>query len=426
MIIETIEREAGRLSANRYLRALRDGIVLCMPLIIIGSLFLIIGNFPVDSWIALLKEQGVSPWLDKIVDGSFGIIGLIASFGIAYHLTASWQEDGVASGVISLSCYLILTPYLSTLMESGGAASYPLSYMGSKGIFAAIVISMVTARVFHFFIQRNIVIRMPEGVPPAVNRSFISLIPGAVMILLAGGVQFVLVKANLGNIHEVLATVLHAPLSFLGGTLVGTLIAIVLNSLFWLIGIHPGGTINAVMAPIWLINTDQNRIALANGLELPNIITQPFMDNFVWMGGGGATIGLVICLLFFSRSRQSRTLGSLAMLPGIFNINEPLIFGLPIVLNLKMAIPFLLSPVAIAVVTYLSMLYGWVEKPIGVTMPWTMPPLVSGYFATGGHISGAVIQLVGIILSTVIYYPFFIFVDRQQYQSESEKGADYE
>lgn len=384
MIIETIEREAGRLSANRYLRALRDGIVLCMPLIIIGSLFLIIGNFPVDSWIALLNEQGVSPWLDKIVDGSFGIIGLIASFGIAYHLTASWQEDGVASGVISLSCYLILTPYLSTLMESGGAASYPLNYMGSKGIFAAIVISMVTARVFHFFIQRNIVIRMPEGVPPAVNRSFISLIPGAVMILLAGGVQFVLVKANLGNIHEVLATVLHAPLSFLGGTLVGTLIAIVLNSLFWLIGIHPGGTINAVMAPIWLINTDQNRIALANGLELPNIITQPFMDNFVWMGGWGATIGLVICLLFFSRSRQSRTLGSLAMLPGIFNINEPLIFGLPIVLNLKMAIPFLLSPVAIAVVTYFSMLYGWVEKPIGVTMPWTMPPLVSGYFATGG------------------------------------------
>ncbi|WP_370555211.1 PTS transporter subunit EIIC [Edwardsiella tarda] len=204
------------------------------------------------------------------------------------------------------------------------------------------------------------------------------------------------------------------------------MIAIVLNSLFWLIGIHPGGTINAVMAPIWLINTDQNRIALANGLELPNIITQPFMDNFVWMGGGGATIGLVICLLFFSRSRQSRTLGSLAMLPGIFNINEPLIFGLPIVLNLKMAIPFLLSPVVIAVVTYLSMLYGWVEKPIGVTMPWTMPPLVSGYFATGGHMSGAVIQLVGIILSTVIYYPFFIFVDRQQYQSESEKEADYE
>ncbi|WAM44296.1 PTS sugar transporter subunit IIC [Edwardsiella piscicida] len=426
MIIRTIEREAGRLSANRYLRALRDGIVLCMPLIIIGSLFLIMGHFPVDSWTALLKAQGISPWLDKIVDGSFGIIGLIASFGIAYHLTASWQEDGVASGVISLSCYLILTPYLSELGEGGGAASYPLIYMGSQGIFAAIAIGIATASVFHFFIQRNIVIRMPEGVPPAVSRSFISLIPGLVMILIAGGIQLVLLKVNQGNIHQVLATVLHGPLRFLGGTLLGTLIAIVLNSLFWLIGIHPGGTINAVMAPIWLINTDQNRLAVASGLELPNIITQPFMDNFVWMGGGGATIGLVICLLFFSRSRQSKTLGSLAMLPGIFNINEPLIFGLPIVLNLKMAIPFLLSPVAIAVVTYISMLYGWVDKPIGVTMPWTMPPLVSGYFATGGHISGAVIQLVGIILSTVIYYPFFIFVDRQHCQYESEKGAGYE
>ncbi|HGB3473268.1 TPA: PTS cellobiose transporter subunit IIC [Salmonella enterica subsp. diarizonae serovar 61:l,v:z35] len=426
MIIEKIELAAGRLSANRYLRALRDGIILCMPLVIIGSVFLIIGNFPAESWATFLKSQGISPWLNKLVDGTFGIIGLVASFSIACSLTTSWQEDGVASGIISLSSYLILTPYLAGHSDGIAQTGYPLLYMGSKGIFAAILVSIVTARIFHFFMSRNIVIKMPEGVPPAVSRSFICLIPGFVTVLMAGIVQFVLVKVGAGNIHVLLATVLHTPLSFLGGTLPGTVIAVILNSLFWLIGIHPGGTINAVMAPVWLMNTDQNRLASMAGLELPNIITQPFMDNFVWMGGGGATIGLVICMFFCSASRQNKTLGSLAILPGIFNINEPLIFGLPIVLNLKMAIPFILSPVVIAVVTYISMLYGWVHKPTGVSMPWTMPPLISGYFATGGYISGSVIQLVGIILSALIYYPFFRIVDREQYQSESEKGEHHE
>lgn len=428
MIIETIELAAGRLSANRYLRALRDGIILCMPLVIIGSVFLIISNFPVDSWAIFLKSQGISLWLNKLVDGSFGIIGLIASFSIAYSLTTSWQEDGVASGIISLSSYLILTPYSVAHTEDVIQAAYPVLYMGSKGIFAAIVVSIVTARIFHFFMRKNIVIKMPEGVPPAVSRSFISLIPGFVTILISGIAQYAILKVSLGNIHILLATVLHTPLGFLGGTLPGTIIAIILNSLFWLIGIHPSGTINAIMNPIWLINIDQNRLASGAGLDLPNIITQPFMDNFVWMGGAGATIGLVICMLFSSRSRQNKTLGSIAILPGIFNINEPVIFGLPIVLNLKMAIPFILSPVAIAIVTYISMLYGWVHKPIGVAIPWTMPPLISGYFATGGHISGSVIQLVGIILSALIYYPFFRVVDRQQYQNENEneKGAHHE
>ncbi|EBR8158586.1 PTS cellobiose transporter subunit IIC [Salmonella enterica subsp. enterica serovar Morehead] len=418
MIIERIESVAGQLSTNRYLGALRDGIILCMPLIIIGSVFLIVGNFPVTSWSVFLKTHEIDTWLDKIVNGSFGIIGLIAAFSIAYNLTNSWSEDGVSSGVISLSSYLILTPYIS----GGDTHGYPLLFLGSKGIFAAILVSIITARIFHFFLSRNIVIKMPDGVPPAVTRSFLSLIPGFVTILFFGIIYIVLLKSGLDNIHVFLAEILNKPLGFLGGTLPGTIIAVILNSLFWIIGIHPGGTINAVMNPVWLMNTDQNRLALSAGQDLPNIITQPFMDNFVWMGGGGATIGLVICLFLFSRSRQNKTLGALAFIPGLFNINEPVIFGLPIVLNLKMAIPFILSPVAIAIVTWFAMASGIVHKPIGVSMPWTMPPIISGYFATGGHISGSVIQIIGIVVSTLIYYPFFTLVDKQQFNAETKDG----
>lgn len=418
MLMQKVENLAGQLSTNRYLGALRDGIILATPLIIIGSVFLIIGNFPVSGWVILLKTNGITVWLDKIVNGSFGLIGLVSAFGIAHSLTNSWKEDGISAGIISLACYLILTPNLSgTGMVS---AAYPLNYLGSKGIFAAIVVSVITSWIYHLFVTKNFTIKMPAGVPPAVSRSFSSLIPGFVIIAFFSVVQLLLVKSGLGNIHELLATLLHKPLSFLGGSLIGTIIAIVLNSLFWLIGIHPGGTINAVMTPVWLINTDQNRLALTAGEALPNIITQPFMDNFVWMGGGGSTIGLVICMILFAKSRQYKTLGSLSIAPGIFNINEPVIFGLPVVMNVKMLIPFLLSPVAIAVITYLAMDVGLVHKTIGVSMPWTMPPIISGYFATGGHISGAVIQIIGIGISAIIYYPFFILADKQQRTSESQ------
>lgn len=418
MSIQKIETFAGKLSSNRYLGALRDGIILAMPLIIIGSLFLIIGNFPLAGWTTALTHWGVSSWLNKIVNGSFGLIGLVSAFGIAHSLSNSWKEDGVAAGIISLACYLILTP--DSLVNASGVAAYPLAYLGSKGIFAAIVVSVITCLIYHFFVIKHIVIKMPSGVPSAVSRSFSSLIPGFVIISLFSVLQLVLVKTGLGNIHDFLAALLHTPLSFLGNSLPGTIIAVILNSLFWLIGIHPGATINAVMTPVWLINTDQNRLALTAGELLPNIITQPFMDNFVWMGGGGSTLGLVICMLLFAKSRQYKTLGSLSAAPGIFNINEPVIFGLPVVMNIKMLIPFILSPVAIAIVTYFAMDMGLVHKTIGVSMPWTMPPVISGYFATGGHISGAVIQVIGIAISTLIYYPFFVLVDRQQCMSESQ------
>lgn len=418
MLINKIEMYAGKLSTNRYLGALRDGIILMMPLVIIGSLFLIIGNFPIIQWITFLNKTGITVWLNKVVDGSFGLIGLVASFGIAHSLTNSWKEDGVSAGIISLACYLILTPNLSAPGLS--VAAYPLAYLGSKGIFVAIVVSMITSWIYHLFIGKNIVIKMPAGVPPAVARSFSTLIPGFVIITLFSVLQLILMTTGNSNIHVLLADLLHKPLSFLGGSLPGTIIAITLNSLFWLIGIHPGGTINAVMIPVWLISTDQNRLALTAGDALPNIITQPFMDNFVWMGGGGSTIGLVICMALLAKSRQYKTLGSLSILPGIFNINEPVIFGLPVVMNMKMVIPFILSPVAIAIVTYLSMDLGLVHKTIGVSMPWTMPPIISGYFATGGHISGSIIQIIGIAISTLIYYPFFVFADKQQRINESQ------
>ena len=146
------------------------------------------------------------------------------------------------------------------------------------------------------------------------------------------------------------------------------------------------------------------------------------MDSIVWMGGGGATIGLAIVMFFFARSKQNKILGKLALPPGLFNINEPLLFGLPVVMNLKIWIPFILAPVATTIVSYYAMYFGLVAKTTGVIIPWATPPIISGYLATGGKISGALLQVVTILLTIIIYYPFFRSIDNE-YKKEEEKNT---
>lgn len=177
------------------------------------------------------------------------------------------------------------------------------------------------------------------------------------------------------------------------------------------------------MQPVWLANSDQNRLAFEASETVPNIITNEFMNIFVWMGGGGSTLGLAIVLFFFTKSEQSKTLGRLVLPSGLFNINEPLIFGLPIVLNFKLLVPFILAPMAIAIVSYFAMSLGIVASPVGIVVPWTMPAVIAGYLATGGAISGALLQVVTLVMSIVIYYPFVRSLDKDNLAREEEEKA---
>lgn len=218
--------------------------------------------------------------------------------------------------------------------------------MGSKGLFVAMVLGIISALIFKWFINKNIQIKLPDAVPPAVSKSFSALIPGAVMISLWLIVFAILDRVSIGNIHDLLLKVLGGPLGLLGNNIFGTLIAILLNSLFWMVGIHGGNVVNSVINPIWLMNSDANRLIFQadSTVQLPHVITAQFMDNFVYMGGGGATIGLVIVIAIISKrkraSQLTKTMVPLTLTPGIFNINEPAMFGLPIVMNFSLLIPF--------------------------------------------------------------------------------------
>lgn len=407
---------AGKIGSQRHLLAVRRGMLLSMPLIIIGSLFLIIGNLPFNGWTDWLHASGqLDVWLGKIVNGSFGLMGLVAAFGIAYNLADSYETDGAAAGVLALSSYLILTPYTFDL-DKNPTISY--SYMSSSGLFVAILVGLITADIFRRFLQKNIVIKMPEGVPPEVSRSFAALLPGLVIITFWGILQKVFEVSSLNDIFNVITTTLGVPLGFLGGTLPGTIFAVGLTSLFWFAGISGGDIVGSIMNPIWLQNAGDNLTAFQSHEALPHIITYSFVYNFIFIGGGGATLAFVALLMFRGKSNQSKMIGRLAFAPGIFNINEPVLFGLPIVLNPVMIIPFVLVPMVNATVTYFAMATGLVAKTAGVVVPWTTPPIISGYLATGGHISGSILQVVMLIVSAVLYYPFFKAMDLQNLKAE--------
>ncbi|WP_025028246.1 PTS cellobiose transporter subunit IIC [Caldalkalibacillus mannanilyticus] len=417
---------AGRIAAQRHLQALRDGIILTMPLIIIGSIFLILGFIPIPGYSDFMGSVFGPQWLTKLlypVDATFGIIALIAGFGIAYRLAEKYGIDPLTAGAISISGFLLATPFQVLRSFEGFEEAVtvdgviPIALMGSGGLFVAMLIAILSTEIYRYITSKNIVIRMPDGVPPAVSKSFIALIPGFIVISIIWLMRILIEMTSFESLHNVVGDILYTPLSALGGSLIGSMIAVTLISLLWFTGLHGASIVGGVMSPIWLSATDQNRIAFQAGEEVPHIFTAQFFEIFINMGGSGATFALVIIMLLWSRSKQMKQLGRLSAGPGAFNINEPIIFGTPIVMNPILIVPFFLTPLTMTVLTYFAMSTGLVAKPVGIAIPWTTPPIIGGYLVTQS-ISGAVMQIVNIGVGLLIWLPFFKVWDRQKVDEE--------
>ncbi|MBG0973419.1 PTS cellobiose transporter subunit IIC [Bacillus sp. SRB3LM] len=418
---------AGKVAEQRHLQAIRDGIILTMPFLIIGSFFLIISALPIPGYNEFMAGLFGENWqraLGYPVSATFNIMALIAVFGIAYRLGEYYKVDALASGALSLVTFLLATPFQvayiipstkeSVLVEG----AIPAVLMGSQGLFVAMIIALISTELYRFIVQKKIIIKMPETVPPAVTRSFAALVPGFIVVTVIWILRLIIENTSFGSIHNIVGQILQEPLSVLGASLWGAIIAVILVHVLWSCGIHGATIVGGVMSPVWLSLMDQNRIAYQAGQDIPNTITAQFFDLWIYMGGSGATLALVVGMLLFARSQQLKSIGRLSIAPGIFNINEMVTFGMPIVMNPILLIPFILVPVVLTIVSYFAMEWGLVARPSGAAVPWTTPILFSGYLGSGGKLSGVVLQLVNFALAFFIYLPFLKIWDKQKVAEE--------
>ena len=411
---------AAKVGSQKHVQAIRDGLVLSMPLTIAGSIFLILAFLPISGYDEFMKGIFGDGWMGKVlypVRGTFDIMAIFGCIGVSYRLAEKNKVDCLSSVALALMTFMILTPFKVSFMNNTVEA-IPLMYTGSAGLFGAIISSIISVEIYTWFIRKNIVIKMPENVPPAVAKSFVALIPTLALMIGTLVVRLILENTSLQNVHELLKVILTTPLKTLVGSWWGLAIIIAVIQLFWIAGLHGFTIILGIIGPVLGLLGDQNRLAYEAGAEIPNIIGGPFFDIFISLGGGGGTFALAFLLAFVSRSRQLKEIGKISVGAAFFNINEPIIFGLPIVMNPYLIIPFFITPLVTGLIGYFSVATGLLPKLPGISVPWTTPPLISGYLASIGSFRYVILQVILIVIGMIIYLPFFKAFDNKILEDE--------
>lgn len=392
----------GKVATNPYLKGIRDGMIATVPFTIFGSIFIIISQFPNDAWLELIAPYATMLNVPNAM--TIGIIALIVAFSVGASVAKELKQDAITGGTLSLVGFMML--------QVDAEFNMTTAYFGSKGIFTALVVALFVVKVLQIFTEHNWVIRFPEGVPPAVSKSFSALIPGIVSLT----ALFILRCVFGVNIPELVIS-LFSPLVFALNSYPGILVYMVVSQLLWCVGIHGQSVLNTVGAPIFLTYITANTEAFNAGQPIPYITATGFIPWFISFGGAGATLSLVI-MMCFSKEKSLRTLGRLALPAGIFEINEPITFGLPIVMNPTMMIPFVLADVVLLTGTYFLMYFNIIGRCV-IQVPWIMPPVIGAYLATGANIPAAIWSVCCIFISAAIYYPFLKIEERSRLQAET-------
>ena len=402
---EKLSTPMAKLAEQRHLREVRDGIISTLPLIIVGSLFLIIALFPfpegtaIKSWLSEHAGTILLPYRMTMY-----IMSLYAAWGIGYSLSKSYNLDGVTGGTLAATSFL-LTLVPQTVEGMGWAM--PMANLGGGGMFVAILASIFAVEVLRFTKTKNIVIKMPEQVPASVSRSFEALTPAAIIITFFAIFTYFLGIDWHGIIGKVISPLVSAADSLPSAIFISTLIGF-----FWSFGIHGMSIIGSLARPLWLTLLDNNSAAVAAGQAAPHIFPEQFFQGYVFIGGAGATLGLAILLAVRAKSQYGKMLGKTTVIPSLFNINEPIMFGAPIVLNPILIIPFIIAPIINIVIAWGATVSGIVPS-MHIAAPWTLPAPLFAWMATGGSWKAAILALILVFVSILVYYPFFKMYDKK-------------
>lgn len=410
---------------TKAITALRNGMLYTMPFSIVGSIFLLLANFPVQSIADWVTNSGLGEYFNQAYGASFAIMAFFAVMGIAYSYVKAEGYEGLPAGMIGLVIFLLTMESSVTDAEANVTIANVIdkTWTGGQGMISAILVGLFVGWGYTWFLKRDIRIKLPEQVPTNVANSFTALIPAAVLMTIALGIYIFFDKVFQTTVVEWIYTVIQSPMQGVTDSLGGAMMLGFLVPFLWFFGVHGSTIVGGIMGPILQANSLANTAILESGkaLTLENgghIVTQQFLDQFMTVTGAGMTIGIVLYMVAFARSAQFKQLGRLSLIPAFFNINEPIIFATPIVMNPIMVLPFILTPMVSGVITYFALYTGIVPLFTAVQVPWTTPPIISGFLV--GGIRTAILQFVVLAIGFFIYYPFIRKVDSLNYKQETE------
>lgn len=407
-----------KLGENKYLKAINQGFMFIMPLTIFGSLFSLAANFPVTAWTNWLAETGLSTWFGLPSKLTIDLISLYTVVSLGYVFTKNEGHNAFAGALTSLMSFIMLTPLLNVTNADGATVTgLAFDWFGAKGLFVAMFVGCLVPTLYIFIINKGWTIKLPAGVPPMVSNSFSSLIPMCIVGVLSIVFAYLFHLTSFGSIHQLIYTYVSMPLQAVGGSFWGMIVFTLALHIFWFFGLHGGNITNSIANPILLPLALENLAAYEAG-GVPTHIYSTAFKNTYQFGGAGMTISLCILMIFVAKSQQYKSLGKLALPANIFYINEPVTFGTPLVLNTTLVIPFILAPLVVQVLAYFLTSVGILPVLIGYQIPWTMPPIVSGFIQ--GGLPVALYQVFSIFLVCAIYYPFFKILDKQAYTKEQQ------
>lgn len=406
---------AEKLSKNRYLSAIRDGFIAIMPLVITSSLFTLIncvfvgeGNY-LDKWFGT-PCSGFAQIGNVIGSASMSVMAILLVFTTSKALAREYKINTSIAGSTAVVCFLCLTPFVA----DGTIGEYLTTYyLGAAGMFTAFISALLSVEVMRFFLGfKKLIIKMPDSVPTGIAKSFNSIIPVALTVII-----FALLRIGTDAIgaplNDLIFKWIQTPFSAIVSSPIGLIIIYILYMLLWGFGIHSAYIFNPILEPIYLASLASNVAAINAGQAATEVITKPFLDSVAFMGGAGNMLALVIAIFLVSKRSDYKVIAKLGFIPAIFNISEPLMFGLPVVMNPILIIPMIGATLAGLGIGVLATQIGLMANTY-VLIPWTTPPVINSFLATGGDFMSAVVGLVILVVSIFIYIPFVKVMNKER------------
>ncbi|HFM8965148.1 TPA: PTS sugar transporter subunit IIC, partial [Enterococcus faecium] len=419
IVFEKFGIVATKLGNQIHLRTLRDAFATFMPFMMLAGFVTLINSVILEptgfmgeivdtSTLTTLQQIGTS-----IANGTLSITTLLVVAAVSYHMCASRNyTNHIAAVLVAISTFVVLTPMQMMFTPENADKAVevtgviPISYTGASGMFVGIFVGLAATELFiKLSNNKKLQIQLSGNIPPAVLKSFNVLIPIIITITSFALLSFIIIQLFNMDINKLITTIVTEPLSKITTGLPGFLLITSIANLFFGFGIHQAVISGSLLDPFLIQNMQENMAAYANKEQIPHIINMAFKDTFAVMGGSGNTIALLIAIFIFSRRKDYKDFAKLSVTPAIFNISEPIIFGLPIVFNISLIIPFVLAPIFSLTVAYFATAVGLINHVV-VQIPWTTPPVISGFLATAGDWRAAVLQILIIAASVFIYLPF--------------------